>query len=94
MDDGTRLANRRMFAYCDVGVPDGVKVDEAGNVYSGCGDGVHIWDSSGTLLGKVYTGSTVANFNFTKVGMWMMGEERLFFCELQARGALVKIECL
>ena len=40
VDAGTRLANRQMFAYIDAGVPDGIKCDEAGNVYSGCGDGV------------------------------------------------------
>lgn len=40
VDEGTRLANRQMFAYIDAGVPDGIKCDEAGNVYSGCGDGV------------------------------------------------------
>ena len=40
VNNGTRLANRQMFAYCVVGVPDGIKCDEAGNVYSGCGDGV------------------------------------------------------
>jgi gluconolactonase len=38
-DNGTRLANRQMFAYCDVGIPDGIKCDDAGNVYSGGGDG-------------------------------------------------------
>lgn len=93
VDGGTRLTNRTMFAYCDVGVPDGIKCDEEGNVYSGCGDGVHVWDSKGTLLGKIYTGCTVANFNFEKAGMWMMAEEKLFFCELGAKGALVKTEC-
>ena len=93
VDHGTGLVNRRTFAYTDAGVPDGIKCDEAGNVYSGCGDGVHIWDPSGTLLGKIYVGSTVANFNFTKEGIWMMAEEKLFFCELAAKGTLVKIEC-
>jgi hypothetical protein len=34
--------NRRIFAFVDTGVPDGVNVDEQGNVYSGCGDGVHV----------------------------------------------------
>ena len=55
---------------------------------------VHVWDPNGTLLGKIYTGGVVANFNFTKDGIWMMGEERLFFCELGARGTLVNIECV
>ena len=94
VDDGTRLANRQMFAYCDSGVPDGIKCDTAGRVYSGCGDGIHVWDASGTLLGKIYVGSVVANFNFTKDGIFAMAEERLFFIELSAEGTLVKTECL
>ena len=36
------FVNRRIFAFVDTGVPDGVNVDELGNVYSGCGDGVHV----------------------------------------------------
>jgi hypothetical protein len=55
---------------------------------------VHVWNSFGTLLGKLYTGGVVANFNFTKDGIWMMCEERLLFCELGAKGTLVNIECL
>ena len=94
VEDGTRLANRQMFAYCDSGVPDGIKCDTAGRVYSGCGDGIHVWDASGTLLGKIYVGSVVANFNFTKDGIFAMAEERLFFIELSAEGTLVKTECL
>jgi len=36
------LENRRVFAHCDKGFPDGIKCDTYGNVYSGCGDGVHV----------------------------------------------------
>jgi len=36
------LQNRRVFAHCDKGFPDGIKCDTQGNVYSGCGDGVHV----------------------------------------------------
>lgn len=93
-DDESRfLGNRRTFAYCDKGVPDGIKCDELGNVYSGCGDGVHVWDPNGTLIGKIGVGSTVANFCFAKGGMWILNETKLWFCELRAKGALVKIEC-
>lgn len=34
--------NRRIFAYVDAAVPDGLQVDLKGNVYSGCGDGVQV----------------------------------------------------
>ncbi|OQN99440.1 hypothetical protein B0A48_14417 [Cryoendolithus antarcticus] len=88
-----RLANRKMFAFCDAGVPDGIKCDAEGNVYSGCGDGIQVWDAQGTLLGKIWTGSTVGNFNFAKDGIWAFGEERLYFIKLAARGALVQVEC-
>lgn len=52
------LSNKRVFAFADCGVPDGskswsvdtrsepVKCDRKGNVYSGCGDGLHIWSKS------------------------------------------------
>jgi len=34
--------NRRVFAYVDTGIPDGVQIDKDGNVYAGCGDGVQV----------------------------------------------------
>lgn len=34
--------NRRVFAYADTGIPDGIQLDTNGNVYSGCGDGVQV----------------------------------------------------
>ncbi|PGH23193.1 hypothetical protein AJ80_02723 [Polytolypa hystricis UAMH7299] len=91
--DGKRLANRRTFAFCDTGIPDGIKCDERGYVYSGCGDGVHVWDLEGTMVGRIIVGGTTANFCFAKDGMWMFSEHELYFCRLKARGALVKIEC-
>lgn len=51
---GPTLHNRRVFAYADNGVPDGIKCDTLGNVYSGCGDGVHVsgrFCARGRLLG-------------------------------------------
>lgn len=92
VDGGRRLANRRVFAYCDNGIPDGIKCDERGNVYSGCGDGVHVWDEHGTLLGKIWVGSVVPNFNFARDGMWLLAHEKLFFCRLGVKGALAEVE--
>jgi gluconolactonase len=91
--EGRRLANRRTFAFCDTGIPDGIKCDEHGNVYSGCGDGVHVWDPEGTMIGKIVVGNTTANFCFAKGGMWLFAETALYFCEIKADGALVHIEC-
>ena len=43
VDNATQaFKNRRVFAYVDNGVADGIQVDSKGNVYSGCGDGVQV----------------------------------------------------
>ena len=40
--DNQTFLNRRVFAYVDSGVPDGMQIDKNGNVYAGCGDGVQV----------------------------------------------------
>ena len=48
------LTNRRLLYVADSGVPDGIKVDSNGIIYTGCADGVHVvHPDTGALLGKV-----------------------------------------
>ncbi|KAI1657946.1 calcium-dependent phosphotriesterase [Daldinia decipiens] len=85
-EDGT-WDNRRLFAYADTGVPDGIHCDSNGNVYSGCGDGVQVWNPSGKLIGKIFLGKTAANFNFAGDGrMVILAEEDLYYATLGASG--------
>ena len=68
--------------------PPGVHCDSLGNVYAGCDDGVHVWNPSGTLLGKIFTGDVAANFQFAGHGrMVICGETRLYYATLAAEGA-------
>ncbi|KNZ75888.1 hypothetical protein J132_00901 [Termitomyces sp. J132] len=77
--------NRRVFAYVDAGVPDGIQVDIQGNVYSGCGDGV--WNDEGTLIGKFFLGTTSANMVLTTDGrLVIMAETKIFVAEIAAKG--------
>jgi gluconolactonase len=86
VEDGT-WDNRKLFAYIGVGVPDGVHCDLEGNVYAGCGDGVHVWNPSGVLLGKIWTGRTVANFQFAGDGRMVIGgETQLYYARVAANG--------
>lgn len=62
-DDGT-LAGGGVFCTIDVGLPDGLRVDVAGNVWTSAGDGVHCFAPDGTLLGKILVPQTVANVAF------------------------------
>jgi gluconolactonase len=83
--DGT-FSNRKTFAFVTPGVPDGVHCDANGYVYAGCGDGVQVWNPSGTLVGKIYTGITASNFQFTGDGrLVIMGETKLFYATLAAK---------
>jgi len=59
-DDGA-LTNGREFARCTVGGFDGFRLDEAGRIWTSAGDGVHVYDPDGTLLGKVLVPEIVAN---------------------------------
>lgn len=65
----------------------GVHTDSKGRVYAGCGDGVHVWNTSGKLIGKIYTGAVAANFQFAGKGrMIITGQTKLFYVTLAAEG--------
>ncbi|KAM5378160.1 hypothetical protein ACJZ2D_004618 [Fusarium nematophilum] len=84
--DGT-WESRKTFAYVAARLPDGIHCDSKGNVYAGCGDGVHVWNPSGKLIGKIYTGINAANFQFAGKGrMIIMGRTKLFYATLAAAG--------
>ncbi|KAJ7319071.1 D-lactonohydrolase-like protein [Mycena albidolilacea] len=81
--------NRRVFAYADAGVPDGVQVDADGNVYAGCGDGVQVWNDEGTLIGKFFLGTTSANMVFAGKGrLVIMAETKIYLAEIAASPSL------
>ena len=73
---GKGVGPRRMFATCSTGIPDGLKVDRAGNLYAGCGDGVHVFAPSGKELGSILVGG-VSNFALTKRSIVMLQETKI-----------------
>lgn len=77
---GTFLTNRRIFAFAPRGIPDGIKVDSAGNVWSGTGSGVAVWSEAGDLLGQVTVQGGAANFGFgaTEQTVFVLGEKLLW----------------
>lgn len=62
--DGKTLSNGRVFTHIDNGIPDGMRVDLNGNLWSSAADGVHCFSSDGTLLGKIKVPQTVSNLTF------------------------------
>ena len=59
-----RCKNGRTFAVVDEGVPDGLRVDMEGNVWSSSGDGVQVYSPRGAHLGTIPVPEVVANLCF------------------------------
>ena len=63
------LSRRRDIAVMPVGVPDGMRVDAAGNLWVAGGDGVYVYDASGTHLGHAPVPEMVTNIEFGGTGL-------------------------
>ncbi|KAI6863026.1 lactonohydrolase [Hortaea werneckii] len=87
--DEKRLQDRQLFAYSDAGLPHGLHADTEGNVYAGYGNGVHVWNPAGVLMGKIAVDGGAANFAFVPEGMFIFNEQRLFRVSLKAQGRTV-----
>ena len=61
---GGRLRNSRDFAVLDKGLPDGIRTDRDGNLWSSAADGVHCFAPDGVLLGKILVPQVVSNLCF------------------------------
>jgi len=58
------LTGGGVFCQIDQGVPDGIRCDEAGRVYSSAGDGVQIFGPDGKLIAKILVPESPANLCF------------------------------
>lgn len=58
------LANGKVFCAIDKGVPDGIRCDKEGRVWSSAGDGVQVFAPDGSLIGKILVPETPANLCF------------------------------
>lgn len=89
-DIGTHsISSATIFAYTDTGFPDGIKVDDAGNVYGGVTDSVDVWDKEGTFLGKIKTrpGDVAVNMQFADQWLYFVGRTHLYRVGLQTGNA-------
>jgi len=62
-DDNT-LSGGEVFCVIDKGVPDGMRVDSVGNLWSSAGDGVQIFSAAGKLVGRIPVPESPANLCF------------------------------
>jgi len=70
VEDGTRLANKRVFIDPGVGTPDGFRVDIDGNLWCGWGmgtpelDGIMVFAPDGAPIGRIALPERCANLCF------------------------------
>jgi gluconolactonase len=86
---GRQLRGDRLFAVITPGVPDGLKLDTAGRVYSSSTTGVQVFDPDGKLLGEILA-QGVANFCFGGAGnntIFMMCDTSIRIATIAAVGA-------
>jgi gluconolactonase len=86
--DGSHLVNDRLFAVVTPGIPDGLKTDSAGRVYSSCTTGVKVYSPQGRLLGEILVPGT-ANFCFGGAEgnvLFILNDTGIWAATLAARG--------
>jgi len=87
--DGKSLREAKLFATCTSGLFDGFRVDTKGNVWTSAADGVHVYASDGTLIGKIRVPEVTANVCFggpKRNRLYICGTTSLYAIYVNARG--------
>jgi gluconolactonase len=88
--EGRRLSGGEVFAEIRPGVPDGLRVDEHGNVWTSSGDGVRVLSPAGSELAHVPVPEVVANCCFGGPDgrtLFITASTSLYAIEVAVRGA-------
>jgi len=64
LDSAGHLSGGAALVTVDCGLPDGFRVDSAGNIWTSAGDGVQCFAPDGTLLGKILMPERASNLCF------------------------------
>lgn len=79
VQDKQHLANPRIFAGIEKGLPDGFRLDQHGFLYTSCADGVLVYHPDGTKLALIAVPEKVGNLTFGGVD-----KDQLFICASQS----------
>jgi gluconolactonase len=96
VDNGTRVANGRVFFDATPGYADGVRCDTEGNVWAGFSggedqDGVAIFAPDGKLIGRILLPERCANVCFGGVKrnrLFMAASQSIYSLYVEAQGAV------
>ncbi|MDE0483573.1 MAG: SMP-30/gluconolactonase/LRE family protein [Candidatus Poribacteria bacterium] len=92
---GEHLDNKKVFCDMAPGIADGIRCDIDGNLWASAGwigdgyDGVHVFATDGTLIGKIHLPEICANLCFGGVKrnrLFMTGSQSLYSVYVEAQG--------
>jgi gluconolactonase len=95
LDAAGSATGRRIFADCNAelaaglpGLPDGLAVDQAGNLFATGAGGIHVFAPDGARLGRIETGTAVANCAFGEDGstLFLASHDMLARLRTRTRG--------
>jgi gluconolactonase len=64
VESGGTLSNGRVFCAIGAGLPDGIRCDRDGRIWSSAGDGVRVFTRDGALIGAIRVPEAPANLCF------------------------------
>jgi gluconolactonase len=88
--DGQALGKPRVFAECDAGIFDGLRLDTNGNIWASTRAGINVYAPTGELRGKIRVPEAVANLTFggpKKNRLFITATTSLYSVFVNARGA-------
>lgn len=88
--DDLTLSDGEIFAVIEPWVPDGMRVDTQGNLYTTAGDGVQVFTPGGAMLGKILTPKVAANCTFGGADnrtLYITATDTVWAVDLAATGA-------
>jgi gluconolactonase len=86
----SELSGGDVFATCDAGTFDGIRLDDAGRLWAAAHDGVHCFDPDGTLIGKLLLPEIVANLTFggpRRNELYITASSSLYLLRMTVNGA-------
>jgi gluconolactonase len=90
VSEAGRLSGGRVFAECNPGAFDGLRIDEKGNVWTSAGAGVNCYRPDGALIGKIKSPEGVANLVFGGPNLdrlYIVATTSLYAIDLHTKGA-------
>jgi len=97
VEDGRRLANKRVLIEAGKGTPDGLRCDEDGNLWCGWGmgdpglDGVMVFSPQGLAIGRIQLPERCANLCFggpRRNRLFMAASQSVYALYVNTRGAV------